>query len=79
MESVVGWYLLAGVLDVVQGSAGVEHGAAGHTNGTAAAAGDVGVSEGGTAGDKLVHVGSVDVGITQSVDGVETLVIGEEE
>jgi len=66
-------------LEVKEGSSGHEHGAAGHTDGAAHGTHDVGVGEGRAISDEHVHVRCFDLGIAEGRDGVESLIVGEEE
>ena len=68
-----------GVLQVEQGAAGHQHGAARHAHRRHGAAHDVGTGEGGARAHQPVQVGRVDVGVAERADGVEALVVGEEE
>lgn len=76
---VVGRDLLAFAVKVKEGAPGVEHGPAGHADRARSPAWDVGVLEGRASGRQLVEIGRLDPRIAQRADGVEALVVGEEE
>jgi len=64
---------------VKEGSSGHEHGPAWHANGATHGSHDVSVGEGRAMSDELVHVRGFDLGVAQGCDGVESLIVGEEE
>jgi hypothetical protein len=71
--------LLALAFKVIQGAARHQHRAAGHADCAARAAHNVGVSERRAAGDQAVHHRRDELGVSEGANGVEALVIREEE
>ena len=66
-------------IDVEQGLAGHEHGAAGRADRADGSAHDAGLGEGGSGAGQAVHGGGADFGVVEGVEGAEALVVGEEE
>ena len=70
---------LTRIVEVIQRTPRVEHGAAWHADGATGAAGDVGVGKGRATLHQRINVGGLDDWVPQRSDRIEALVIGEKE
>ncbi len=70
---------LEGKEKVEEGLARIDHSPGGHADSGGGPSGDMGTGEGGALVYQPVHIGGVDLLISQGVDGTGTLIVGQQE